>query len=92
MVYFGIPIFKKQQQRVAFIVMQYCGNTDYDKILTDARSGAELRTDGNKLGDIQVVLVCRVILSAINPEGFPRSGFLKDISVYHRDASVIVLQ
>ena len=72
--------------------MQYCGNTDYDKILTDARSGAKSMTDGNKLGGIQVVLVCRVILSAIHPEGFPRSGFPKDISVYRWDTSVIVLQ
>ena len=91
MVYFGILIIKKKQ-RVAFIVMQYCGNTDYEKILTDVRSEAEPRTGRNKTGDIQMVLVCYGVLSAINLERFPRSGFPKGISVYHRDTSVIVLQ
>ena len=36
MVYFGILIFKNQN-RVAFIVMHYCGNTDYEKNSTEVR-------------------------------------------------------
>ena len=91
--YFGIVIIKKSN-RVAFIVMQDYGNTDYEQNLTDVRSGAaEPTTSGNITGGIRVVLVYYGgILSVINPEGFPRSGFLKGISVYHRDTSVIVLQ
>ena len=79
---------------MAFIVLQDLGNTDYKQILTDMRSAAaETRTGGTISGGIQVVLVYYGgILSAFNPEGFPRSGFPKGISVYHRDTSVIVLQ
>ena len=91
--YFGIVIIKNIN-RVTFIVMQDTGNTDYEQNLTDVRSAAaaETRTGGTISGGIQVVLVYYGgILSAFNPEGFPRSGFPKGISVYHRDTSVIVL-
>ena len=79
---------------MAFIVIHYCRNTDHEKNSTDVKlSAAKPRTGEDKSGEIQeVVLVYYGILSAINPEGFPRSGFLKGISVYHRDTSVIVLQ
>ena len=55
--YFGIVIIKSN--RVAFIVMQDNGNTDYEQNLTDVRSGAEEpRTGVNELGcSIQKVLV-----------------------------------
>ena len=89
--YFGI-VKIKNINRVAFIVMQNIGTTNYEQNSTDVKSGAEKsRTGENITGGIQVVLVGYGILSA-NPEGFPRSGFPKGISVYHRDTSVIVLQ
>ena len=91
MVYFRILILKKQQ-RVTFIVMQYCWVTDYEQILTDVRSGADTRTGVTIAGGNQVKLYGVVLLSAFIPEGSPRSGVLKGISVYHRDTSVIVLQ
>ena len=90
--YFGIVIIKNIN-RVAFIVMQDIGTTDYEQISTDVRYGAaDSRTRENSLGGIQVVLVCYGLPSVINPEGVSRSGFPKGMSVYHRDASVIVLQ
>ena len=65
--YIGIVIIFN---RVAFIVMQDNGNTDYEQNLTDVRSGAaEPRTGVNELGSIQKVLVYyRGILSVINPD------------------------
>ena len=55
------------------------------------RSGADTRTGVTIAGGNQVKLY-GVVLSAFIPEGSPRSGVLKGISVYHRDTSVIVLQ
>ena len=55
--YFGIVIIKNIN-RVAFIVMQDIGTTDYEQISTDVRYGAaESRTGENMLVGIQVVLV-----------------------------------
>ena len=67
--------------------MQDNGNTDYEQNLTDVRSGAaEPRTSGNISGGIGI------LWGYTNPEGFPRRGFLKGISVYHKDTNLIVLQ